>query len=104
MAPIGAQEILIFVRSFVCLFGPSLSRALILHLSSSNLQAISQQSTSSQSVSSQSVSSQSVSSQSVSSQSVSSKSVSHQSAIIHQSAIQLVIIPSEPIILRLVIS
>ena len=57
------------VRSFV---RPNLSRALILHLSSSNLQAISQQSVSSQSVVSQ------------------------------LSVIQLVIIPLEPTILRLV--
>ena len=46
LAPIGAQEMLIFVCSFVRSFGSNLSRALNLHLSSSNLQAISQQSVS----------------------------------------------------------
>ena len=62
---------LIYVCSFVQyrLSGPSLSRALILHLSSSNLQAISQQ------------------------------SVSSQCAISQLLVIQLVIIPSEPKIL-----
>ena len=58
---------------FVRLSGPSLSRAVNLHLSSSNLQAISQQ------------------------------SVSSQSAVIYESVILFVIIPSEPKILRLVL-
>ena len=64
------------VRLSVRPFGSNLSRALNLHLSNSDLQAISQQS-------------------------VSSQSAVSQSAIIYQSVIQLVIIPSEPIILRL---
>ena len=44
LAPTGAQEMLMCVRSF----GSSLSRAVNLHHSGSNLQAISQQSVSSQ--------------------------------------------------------
>ena len=41
--PTGAQEMLISVRSSVCPFGPSLSRAVNLHHSGSNLRAISQE-------------------------------------------------------------
>ena len=75
LAPTGALGVTFFVRSS----GSSLSRAVNLHLSSSNLQAISQQSVSSQSaVSQQSVSSQSaVSQQSVSHHLSVSQSVKH---------------------------
>ena len=90
LAPTGAQGVTMSVRSSVRSFGSNLSRALNLHLSTSDLQAnfmstsgsqlaVSQQSTVSQSVSQQSVS-QSVVSQSV--ESVSIWSAVSQSAVI----------------------
>ena len=43
LAPTGAQEMLMYVQMFVRMFGSSLSIALNLHHSGSNLQAISQE-------------------------------------------------------------